>query len=115
MEIKTKTLRGNVGSIFAVDGQDGKSAYEVALDNGFEGTEEEWLASLKGEKGETGLSEWDHVITDAEDFTTENLATMSGRVLVKNLVLDLQNKTITIPSAVSLIYFINTRYTASPE
>lgn len=27
---------------------DGKSAYEVALDNGFEGTEEEWLESLKG-------------------------------------------------------------------
>ena len=26
----------------------GKSAYEVALDNGFEGTEKEWLESLKG-------------------------------------------------------------------
>lgn len=26
----------------------GKSAYEVAVDNGFEGTEEEWLESLKG-------------------------------------------------------------------
>lgn len=32
-------------------GADGKSAYEVALDNGFEGTEEEWLESLKGETG----------------------------------------------------------------
>lgn len=29
------------------DGQDGKSAYEIAVDNGFEGTEEEWLESLK--------------------------------------------------------------------
>lgn len=28
-------------------GPDGKSAYEVAVDNGFEGTAEEWLASLK--------------------------------------------------------------------
>lgn len=27
------------------------SAYGVAVKNGFEGTEEEWLASLKGEKG----------------------------------------------------------------
>ena len=35
-------------------GADGKSAYEIAVDNGFEGTEEEWLASLKGERGETG-------------------------------------------------------------
>lgn len=31
---------------------DGKSAYEVAVDKGFEGTEEEWLASLKGAPGE---------------------------------------------------------------
>lgn len=29
-------------------GKDGLSAYEIALKNGFEGTEEEWLASLKG-------------------------------------------------------------------
>lgn len=26
----------------------GKSAYEIALDNGFEGSEEDWLESLKG-------------------------------------------------------------------
>ena len=30
----------------------GKSAYEIAVDNGFEGTEQEWLESLKGESGE---------------------------------------------------------------
>lgn len=28
---------------------DGKSAYEIAVDQGYEGTEEQWLASLKGE------------------------------------------------------------------
>lgn len=32
----------------------GKSAYEIALDNGFVGTEEEWLESLKGEPGTPG-------------------------------------------------------------
>ncbi|ERH59344.1 MULTISPECIES: hypothetical protein [Bacillus] len=32
----------------------GKSAYDIAVDNGFSGTVEEWLASLKGEKGNTG-------------------------------------------------------------
>ncbi|MDJ1631104.1 hypothetical protein QNN00_15120 [Bacillus velezensis] len=32
----------------------GKSAYDIAVDNGFSGTVEEWLASLKGEKGEKG-------------------------------------------------------------
>src|SRR5690554_5557813 len=33
-------------------GVDGKSAYEVAVENGFEGTEQEWLDSLKGPKGD---------------------------------------------------------------
>ena len=32
----------------------GKSAYEVAVENGFSGTETEWLASLKGEPGAPG-------------------------------------------------------------
>lgn len=32
-------------------GGDGKSAYEVATKNGFEGSEVEWLASLKGQRG----------------------------------------------------------------
>lgn len=36
------------------EGAQGKSAYEVALDNGFVGTEEEWLASLVGPAGEIG-------------------------------------------------------------
>lgn len=36
------------------DGQPGASAYEVALANGFSGTEAQWLASLKGAKGDTG-------------------------------------------------------------
>lgn len=34
--------------------EDGKSAYEIALDKGFKGNELEWLLSLKGEKGEKG-------------------------------------------------------------
>ena len=38
-------------------GADGKSAYEIAVANGFIGTEQEWLASLKGDSpyiGENG-------------------------------------------------------------
>ena len=35
-------------------GEPGKSAYEIAVEHGFVGTEEEWLASLKGEKGDRG-------------------------------------------------------------
>ena len=35
-------------------GADGKSAYEVAIDNGFIGTEQEWLDSLVGPQGPAG-------------------------------------------------------------
>lgn len=35
-------------------GVDGKSAYEIAKEHGYTGTEEQWLASLKGETGATG-------------------------------------------------------------
>lgn len=36
------------------DGKDGKSAYEIAKENGYTGTKEEWLLSLKGERGPAG-------------------------------------------------------------
>ena len=36
------------------NGKDGASAYELAVQSGFIGTEEQWLASLQGEKGDTG-------------------------------------------------------------
>ena len=35
-------------------GPDGRSAYQTAVDNGFRGSEAEWLASLKGPKGDAG-------------------------------------------------------------
>ena len=35
-------------------GKDGKSAYEIAVEHGFVGTEEEWLASLQGAVGAQG-------------------------------------------------------------
>ena len=42
--------KGDTGS----RGAAGKSAYEVALQNGFTGTEADWLTSLKGQKGDAG-------------------------------------------------------------
>ena len=39
---------GVVGFAACTSGENGKSAYEIAVDNGFEGTEQEWLESLKG-------------------------------------------------------------------
>ena len=47
------------GSAAASVGEDlprGKSAYEIAKENGFDGTEAEWLASLKGATGAAGAN-----------------------------------------------------------
>lgn len=71
----------------------GKSAYEVALDNGFEGTEEEWLASLKGEqgeqgeKGEQGERGWapfisEHHITISRDGSSDGGVTFKASLLM---------------------------------
>lgn len=46
----------DLGDIAGVDGIDGKSAFEIAVIEGFVGTESEWLASLKGPKGDAGTN-----------------------------------------------------------
>lgn len=43
-----------ISDLSGAQGIQGLSAYQVAVRHGFEGTEAEWLISLKGEKGETG-------------------------------------------------------------
>lgn len=57
--------------LLAMSGCMGKSAYEIAVENGFTGSEAEWLASLagkdgkdgekgdKGDKGDRGLTGWE--------------------------------------------------------
>jgi hypothetical protein len=47
-------VQGNPGAD-GEDGADGDSAYQVALDNGFVGTEPQWLASLVGPEGDQGV------------------------------------------------------------
>lgn len=45
---------GNIQGTPGINGQDGKSAYQIWLDAGNTGTEEQYLASLKGEQGIPG-------------------------------------------------------------
>lgn len=52
------------------EGPKGDSAYEVAVSNGFEGTEQQWVDSLKGDKGESFTY---------EDFTSEQLESLKGQ------------------------------------
>lgn len=59
------TLEAWLESLHGQDGQDGqpgaagangKSAYQIATENGFNGTEIEWLASLHGQDGQPGVA-----------------------------------------------------------
>lgn len=54
-ENAAKTLKKLEDGIASGDfrGQDGKSAYQLAVDAGFDGTETQWLESLKGAPGDT--------------------------------------------------------------
>ena len=52
----------------AEKGLDGKSAYEIAVEHGYIGTEEQWLASLHGADGQPGADGHDgHDGTDGHD------------------------------------------------
>ncbi len=61
------------------DGQDGASAYQVAVESGFEGTEEEWLASLQGADGKDGRDG-----VDGKDGGTNKLKKGSNIELADN-------------------------------
>ena len=48
-----------------INGSDGKSAYIIAVEHGFSGTETEWLQSLKGADGRDGI------ISDMSNYATK--------------------------------------------
>lgn len=51
------------------DGVNGKSAYQIAVDNGFIGTEAEWLASLHGADGKDGVQpDWNQNDNTQPDY-----------------------------------------------
>lgn len=50
------TWKAQLSTLDNVFGPEGKSAYEVAVENGFVGTESEWLNSLVGEQGLQGVA-----------------------------------------------------------
>lgn len=62
----TEIISGKIPTVKGDPGDTGKSAYELAKDNGFIGTEAEWLDSLKGLKGDAGVSP---TITENADNT----------------------------------------------
>ena len=70
----TKVKECIIGNIHKVNQIPGYSAYEIAVKHGYKGTEEEWVASLKGEKGDTGTVE-SHTGFDSLGNRIKNVAT----------------------------------------
>ena len=82
-ELNSRETTGGNGE----NGADGLSAYEIAINKGFVGTEEEWLISLKGDQGERGHQGLNGADGDKgdkgdaftyADFTSEQLANLKG-------------------------------------
>lgn len=64
-------------------GASGKSAYEIAAEKGFSGTEVEWLASLRGPQGEAGgvtsfNGRTGAVLPQAGDYTAADVGTYTA-------------------------------------
>ena len=59
-------------------GDNGKSAYEIAVAHGYKGTEQEWLDSLKGLQGPQGEPGPKGAPFQYEDFTTDQLEALKG-------------------------------------
>lgn len=56
-----------------------KTAYDIAVDNGFEGTEDEWVESIKGEPGSNGLNAYQLALENGFSGTQEEwLKTLKG-------------------------------------
>lgn len=73
-----------ISDLSGAQGIQGLSAYQVAVQEGFVGSEEDWIASLKGEKGDTG-DKGDKGDTGEKgdpfvysDFTPEQLESLKG-------------------------------------
>lgn len=88
-----------------IQGKDGKSAYEIAVEHGYSGSEEEWIASLAGVPGETPYigtnGNWfigavDTGVTatpsmsynDLTDKPTLNGETIEGDMVINSIPLD---------------------------
>ena len=72
-----------ITNVIGEKGDDGKSAYELAVESGYVGTLEEWLESLRGETGEGGKNAYEIAVekgyTGTEEMWLASLVGASGK------------------------------------
>ena len=72
-------LTDDEGSKILAQGMAGKSAYELAVEKGYRGTLDEWLASLNGSNGDDGKSAYELAVENGYQGTEgEWLASLKG-------------------------------------
>ena len=72
-------LTDDEGSKILAQGMAGKSAYELAVEKGYRGTLDEWLASLNGSNGDDGKSAYELAVENGYQGTEEEwLALLKG-------------------------------------
>ncbi len=69
----------DAGEITTLKGEDGKSAYEIAVEHGYVGTEEQWLNDLKGFSPEITVEQ------STEDIYKLRITTEDGSYVTPNL------------------------------
>ena len=65
------------------NGKDGLSAYQIAVANGFIGTQQQWVESLggiKGDKGDNGDNGWSPVLTAVPRGSDETVLQVVDRL-----------------------------------
>ncbi|AWI39527.1 hypothetical protein LpLQ80_02990 [Lactiplantibacillus plantarum] len=100
-----KTMNKAASTIAKGDkGDDGLSAYQVAVINGYHGSQTDWLASLKGDKGDTpDLSNYTTVTDLNNGLSTKVTDNKNGTISV--------NGTSILPANVNVIDRIDGKYT----
>ena len=79
LEIRTAAETFHTPNLKGQEGAAGMTAYELAVENGYDGTETEWLAFLKGEPGDSGRSAYEAAVDGGFTGTeAEWLASLKG-------------------------------------
>ena len=94
-ELWIDTDDDNIVEIPELKGADGDSAYEIACKNGFEGTEQEWLATLNGNDGHTPVKGEDYWTeadkTEVQTFINTSVARLDN--VLQDILTAIQNGT----------------------